>query len=436
MPLQRTPSGTIRNAKQCPTCNGFRHRTCKGCGTAGLRWDRINGSFRLIDCATGSAHTCVSGQYAPKNGGTPVSAQSVQAQPYNGALSQAMSAGLMTDAAQTVPQQTVDTIGALIAKAESVTGSGVGVDPNALAQMVRDAVADAVKGLGTQPVQVEASLSSAGITYRPDPELVGMFNAIRAAQQRGKHKNLMLIGGSGSGKGEGMRYLAETAGMDLVKIDASSMVDSESWFGSKEITVVNGAPQTEYVPSAMVRALRSTKPTVIFIDEINRVSDQQRQVLLPLLDGSRAVMNPLTGEIETAGPNIMFAMAGNVGIEYTGTHAIDPAFTSRAVFHEVRYADIDTETSILVEAGCDALTAETLARFGADTRAKAQYEPDFPVVSTRALLSVVDLYVSGLDLDAAIRASVILPVSAEGGAQSPRAMLDVLWTGARRNAGI
>jgi MoxR-like ATPase len=263
--------------------------------------------------------------------------------------------------------------------------------------------------------------------YRPNPELVDLWNAAKQIAPSAP-VNILLVGPSGSGKTEGVRYLAETEGVPFTKIDAASMVDAESWFGTREVEVEQGASVTKYQPSVFVDAIQ--QPGIILIDEVNRVRDNERQVLLPLLDGTRQVMNPLNGQPVRRHPECYVFMAGNVGLQYTGTHAIDPAFTSRAVIFEFDYIPQDQERDILIEAtGIDRGTAILLARFAGDARNKSKSDPDFQPVSTREVLEAAKLISRGLDASRAVKYAILNAASADGGAQSQRAVLETLWTG-------
>lgn len=240
--------------------------------------------------------------------------------------------------------------------------------------------------------------------------------------------NLLFKGPSGSGKTEAAKDLARRSELPFYKIDASAMVDPEAWFGTREVVVEDGAPKTVYIQSGFVEALQ--RPCVLLIDEINRVADAVRNILIPLFDDSRAVTNPLTGQTVKRHPLCFVVMTGNVGIAFTGTYAIDPALLTRALTTNFNYLGPDDETAVVsARTGIAKTHAAILVRFAGDTRKKAATDDDFLPVSTREVLSAAFLVAQGLDMTTAVRQSVINSASEEGGAESQRAQLEYLWKG-------
>lgn len=255
-----------------------------------------------------------------------------------------------------------------------------------------------------------------------DSELVGMTK--RPAG------NLLFVGPSGVGKTDGAESLAQESGMDFTKCDAASMTDPEAWFGTREIVVQDGVAVTDYKPSAFIESIQ--KPGVTFIDEINRCRDEGRQILIPVLDHTRAVMNPLTGEIVHRHPQNIIVMAGNIGLQFTGTSAMDPAFWNRSTVVEFSYIGEDEERQIVeVASGCDPETAYVLVRFAVDSRARAASDDEFTAISTRELISAGRRVADGLSRDLAVKFDILNHVSAEGGSASLRKELESIWTGVR-----
>lgn len=267
--------------------------------------------------------------------------------------------------------------------------------------------------------------------YVPMPDLAALWHAVVAGAQAGDPAaNLMFLGPSGSGKTDGARYLAALVGLPFTKVDAASMTDPESWFGTRELVVQDGVAITDYRPSAFVEAIQ--QPGVTLIDEVSRVRDEHRNVLLPVLDATRAVMNPLTGEVIRRHPMNFIIMAGNVGVNFTGTNAIDPAFMTRALTVEFDYIDVATEEKIVVEASeCDAESAHIFVRFATETRAKAKNDPEFAPISTREAIEMGRLVKRGLSRDLAVKFVVLNAASGEGGSASIRTELQSIWNGVR-----
>lgn len=266
--------------------------------------------------------------------------------------------------------------------------------------------------------------------YVPMRDLVALWHAVVTGAQARPAGNLMFVGPSGSGKTDGARYLAALAGLPFTKVDSASMTDPEAWFGTREIVVRDGAAITEYRPSRFVEALGH--PGVLLIDEVNRVRDEHRNVLLPLLDMTRSVTNPLTGETVYRDPKCFIIMAGNLGIHFTGTSAIDPAFMTRALTVEFDYIDPASEARVAREAsGCSDEDAAVLVRFAGETRAKAASDEQFSPISTREVIEAGRLVADGLSRDLAVKFVVLNAASPEGGSSSIRQELQNLWNGVR-----
>lgn len=268
--------------------------------------------------------------------------------------------------------------------------------------------------------------------YVPNPELVALWKTVvnNTLNNGTPPANIVFFGPSGSGKTHGAEYLADLVNLPFLKVDAASMTDPESWFGTREIIVENGHPVTKYIPSAMVEHIQ--KPGVTFIDEVTRVDDQHRNVLLPLTDGTGQVTNPLTGELVIRHPHNFIIMAGNRGLQFTGTSAVDPAFTTRALTVEFEYTDEAAEQKIAIEeTGCDDTTALVFTKFATETRNKARNDPDFPPISTREVIAACQLAAGGMNRDLAAKFAILNAASAEGGSASIRQELQNIWNGVR-----
>lgn len=268
--------------------------------------------------------------------------------------------------------------------------------------------------------KIETVERNIGHTYRLDPKLERLWRAIVASNARGDHLVLALHGPHGSGKTDGVETLAQIADRPLVKIDAKSMVDAEAWFGTRG--AVEGS--TFYHPSEFVKAIQM--PSVLYVDEYTRVTNEVRDVLNPLMDGSRTVLNPITGDRITMHPECIVILGGNVGFKYTGVYDVDPATTSRLAVFNIGYAEPVVEQAILKEhAGIASAVAERLVQLAVETRVNPQLEP----VSTRQLIQAAVLIRDGLTETEAVEAKIINAASDQGDGSSARARLATLWGG-------
>lgn len=267
--------------------------------------------------------------------------------------------------------------------------------------------------------------------FVPSAELIEMWGAVTNDAAKGGHPfNLLFLGPSGSGKTEAAMFLADIVGLPFTKVDAASMTDPESWFGTREVVAQDGVSVTVYRPSSFVLAIE--EPGVLLIDELNRVRDEHRNVLLPLLDGTHQVTNPLTGDVVVKHPRCFIIGTGNRGVQFTGTHAVDPALMTRMLTFPFEYAHEVAEVKIAVDAsGCEQETAELFVRFANESRERAKADPDLAPISTREIISACKLVASGSSVDLAAKLAIMNQASPEGGPQSVQAGLELIWNGIR-----
>jgi len=267
--------------------------------------------------------------------------------------------------------------------------------------------------------------------YVASQELLALWHAMVQGAQKRPAGNMLWVGPSGSGKTDGARHLAALVDLPFTKVDAASMTDPEAWFGTREIVVQDGLAVTNYQPSEFIESIQ--KPGVTLVDEITRVRDEHRNVLIPLLDHTRAVLNPLTGQIVNRHPMNFIIMAGNVGINFTGTSAVDPAFWSRARKVEFDYLNEADERRVVQDASaCSAEDAYVLVRFANETREKARTSADeFAPVSTRELIEAGRDIADGLPRDLSVKFNILLGASDEGAPASVRGELTTLWGSVR-----
>lgn len=278
--------------------------------------------------------------------------------------------------------------------------------------------------------QVSTVTSTSGYVF--NPSVLRTFEAVRRGSEReGAHPlNLMFLGPSGCGKTACGEALAELVGLPFTKVDAAAMTDPESWFGTREVIARDGVSVTAYRPSSFVQAIQ--KPGVLLIDEVNRVRDEHRNILLPLLDGTHQVTNPLTGEVVRHHPECYVIMSGNRGLQFTGTYAVDPALMTRSLTLHFTYLPAADETRVVIgRIGCDVAVATVIVRFANESRQRTKVDPDMTPISTREVLAACQLVRDGLGIDEAVEVAILNGASDDGGAESVREQLRKIWVGIR-----
>ena len=284
----------------------------------------------------------------------------------------------------------------------------------------------------TVPTLVSDSPKQAVNAFHASASLITLFDATVRAVADGEYADTYLfLGPSGCGKTTSAEHLAERAGLPFVKVDVAAMTDPESWFGTREVEAVDGTSVTTYRPSTFVEWVQ--QPCVLLLDEINRVRDEHRNIILPLTDGTFAVTNPLTGETVKRHPGCIIVMSGNRGLQFTGTYAVDPALMTRAYVLEFSYLPEKEETKVVLERypRLHKRVASTLVRLANETRQRAAKDPDFIGVSTREVLAAAKQIQRGVDPDLAISVSILNVASTEGGEDSVRAAIQKIWVGIR-----
>jgi MoxR-like ATPase len=272
--------------------------------------------------------------------------------------------------------------------------------------------------------------------YRPNPDMLDQWTASERAVAAGHlPKTFLFVGPAGSGKTDGAAYLAAMSGLDYLKVDAASITDAEGWFGMRDaVSDPNtGASVTVYTPSDFV--LHVQQPGCTYVDEITRT--KHRNVLLPIVDGTRRVLNPLTGKVLQIHPQHRFIFGGNFGLAFAETFAVDIALLTRTLIIDFDYLKPEDESEVLAEAtGIPKHQADALARFAADWRAKAKLmakngNADLDPVATRQLINAASQIAFGADIDMTAQAAFFRIISDEGDTMSLRQQVLGLWTGIR-----
>lgn len=214
------------------------------------------------------------------------------------------------------------------------------------------------------------------------------------------------------------------------KIAGSGGVEDRDFRGAILPVEGEGATHT-WVYGPLVRAMRDGKR--LLVDEFNRLPTAMANVLLNAMQ-ERAITIPEKGnEVVVAAPGFAVDATANVGQEYTGTDAIDPALKSRfGVKIRYDFLEPDYEIALLRSrfASLDPEDAETLVRIAGSIREAYEYgggadlDVEFPV-STRTLLHTANL-VANLRLPLAEAISdTLLPEVASTREKQERVMMVV-----------
>lgn len=166
--------------------------------------------------------------------------------------------------------------------------------------------------------------------------------------------NVLLEGPHGSGKTVAARGVALAMGYDYHHFNCASVMDPSDFLATLQVTASeSGQAVTKFLKTDLLAALEAAESTpdrnfLIFLDELNRCSEQARNVLMPALDGTRAVYNPITNRAMAIPENVQFIAAVNIGTIYSGTYGIDPAQLDRFVKITMDYPPGEEEVKLLL----------------------------------------------------------------------------------------
>ena len=154
-----------------------------------------------------------------------------------------------------------------------------------------------------------------------------------------KNKPILLTGASGTGKTDLVRVIGSRLGLGVYSVDCSAMEDaSEGFIGKRELKDGN----TSFEPSKFSEAIAQEQ--IVLLDEVSRSPVGANNILFPLLDHRRVLINPHGEDV----PCEAFLIAtANEGANFTGTQVMDEAFRNRFYVINIDYAPQDVEIDIL-----------------------------------------------------------------------------------------
>jgi MoxR-like ATPase len=165
--------------------------------------------------------------------------------------------------------------------------------------------------------------------------------------------NILLDGPQGCGKTVLARSLAQSLGLEFVFFNCGAVVEPSDFLATVQIRAsASGQPVMDFVKTEVLLALeeatkRPQRRYLIFLDEFNRCQENARNALMPALDATRRVYNPIENNFLAIPDNVQVIAAVNRGAEFSGTFGIDPAQLDRFAPLQMDYPPPEEEVKLL-----------------------------------------------------------------------------------------
>jgi nitric oxide reductase NorQ protein len=235
--------------------------------------------------------------------------------------------------------------------------------------------------------------------YQPVGDEVAIFQA--AFSER---LPVMLKGPTGCGKTRFVEHMAWRLGQPLVTVAAHEDMTASDLAGRYLLepsgTVWHDGPLT----------LAVRHGAICYLDEIVEARQDTTVVIHPLTDARRILPLEKHNEIVPAHPDFQLTISYNPGYQ-SAVKDLKESTKQRFLAIDFTYPTPEVEATIVArEAGTDGALAGILVAIGARSRNLQGHGLD-EGASTRMLIHAGRLVRAGLPLEAAVRSSIVLPIT-------------------------
>lgn len=215
---------------------------------------------------------------------------------------------------------------------------------------------------------------------------------------------LLLKGPTGCGKTRFVEHMAARVGRRLYTVACHDDLSAADLIGRH---LLRGG-ETEWADGPLTRAVR--EGAICYLDEVVEARKDVTVVLHPLTDTRRTLMIDRTGEELVASPGFMLVASYNPGYQSV-LKRLKPSTRQRFLSISFDFPNPQAEIAIIAtESGLDAVRVAPLVRLGGHIRALSGMDLE-EGVSTRLLVYAATLMAGGMDVDQALDAAVIEPLT-------------------------
>ena len=217
---------------------------------------------------------------------------------------------------------------------------------------------------------------------------------------------LLLKGPTGCGKTRFVEYMAARLGKPLYTVACHDDLSAADLIGRY---LLKGG-ETVWVDGPLTRAVR--EGGICYLDEVVEARKDVTVVLHPLTDTRRTLMIDRTGEELVAPKGFMLVASYNPGYQNV-LKRMKPSTRQRFLSVSFDFPDPQTEMVVVArESGLDAARVAPLVRLAGHIRKLSGMDLE-EGVSTRLLIYAATLMAHGMEVDQALDAAIIDPLTDE-----------------------
>lgn len=277
----------------------------------------------------------------------------------------------------------------------------IGVDPDlptytALAQGLQSAIsaARALRAELDRAPAADPRTAALAALVKPSLDFVPPSWSRDFADMLAIGATIAVAGPAGNGKTTGARKLLERSGFNVYEFDCTDATLPQDLIGRTTLRQDNGATVTEWSAGPIAKAFADPKGAVL-LNEYDALDPRTGMALQSALESAdvRRVTAPDSGEqLRSHGPCPIVLTLNTIGhgatVEYQGRNALDGANRDRI---EIITTGYEAEADIMVAHGYQRETADRLAAWAHDSRAKLAGISSREILSNRRLLTAAAL---------------------------------------------